>query len=244
MAKLIVPIGEMGVGKSTATQLLRMAALERGLDVRVMAFAEPLKTFCKKVFDFSDHALWGPSEERNKIVDVDWDKASARYNFHCDEFVDDVMDHPWQRGEIDAKQAAVAQLNEWFQTLSGKPLSPRLALQTLGTEWGRDKVDKDIWINHLNRKAARLSRDTIVIVEDGRFLNEAVGSGGFPVLIRRYRQLPLFAAQPQHESEAQQGSKEMLDYCQRNGVVVDNVASQSYLKQKMDDVIKHVMIWR
>ena len=48
--------------------------------------------------------------------------------------------------------------------------SPRTLLQTLGTEWGRDIVDTDIWIKLAMREAAGLRR---AVLTDVRFANEA-----------------------------------------------------------------------
>lgn len=47
--------------------------------------------------------------------------------------------------------------------------SPRRMLQTLGTEWGRETVHQDIWIQHLFRRIG----DFDVVVADVRFRNEA-----------------------------------------------------------------------
>lgn len=51
--------------------------------------------------------------------------------------------------------------------LNGK--TPRYAMQSLGTEWGRDLIHKDIWIDSLMRRAAGRQR---VVVSDVRFANE------------------------------------------------------------------------
>ena len=51
--------------------------------------------------------------------------------------------------------------------LSGKTL--REGLQTLGTEWGRNFIGEDIWINHLLCRAAN---DPRITIDDLRFPNE------------------------------------------------------------------------
>jgi hypothetical protein len=48
--------------------------------------------------------------------------------------------------------------------------SPRELLQTLGTEWGRQMVNQDIWIKLAMRRAAEYER---VAITDVRFENEA-----------------------------------------------------------------------
>lgn len=53
--------------------------------------------------------------------------------------------------------------------------SPRQLLQTLGTEWGRQTVNEDIWVRSLlERIAPWLDAGLPVVVTDVRFDNEAV----------------------------------------------------------------------
>ncbi len=49
--------------------------------------------------------------------------------------------------------------------------TPRFAMQTLGTEWGRDLIATDLWLNAW-RLAVKTTRGNIV-VDDVRFANEA-----------------------------------------------------------------------
>jgi hypothetical protein len=52
--------------------------------------------------------------------------------------------------------------------------TPRHAMQTLGTEWGRLCMGEDFWVNHWQMRTAnwlRLGRS--VVVDDCRFENEA-----------------------------------------------------------------------
>jgi hypothetical protein len=48
--------------------------------------------------------------------------------------------------------------------------TPRHAMQTLGTEWGRDCMGPGLWVNLWKRKA--LSADAPIVVDDVRFENE------------------------------------------------------------------------
>lgn len=67
--------------------------------------------------------------------------------------------------------------------LGGK--STRYAMQTLGTEWGRMCVDKDIWINIAIQKAIQFGK---AVITDVRFCNEARAiqdAGG--IVVRIYR---------------------------------------------------------
>lgn len=49
-------------------------------------------------------------------------------------------------------------------------VSPRRAMQTLGTEWGRDLIWQDLWVTHAMDQIAHHPR---VVIPDVRFDNEA-----------------------------------------------------------------------
>lgn len=59
--------------------------------------------------------------------------------------------------------------------LPGIDKSPRQMLQTLGTEWGREMVDRQIWIRMLERRIDALRNQGVrtIVVADVRFENEA-----------------------------------------------------------------------
>jgi hypothetical protein len=53
-------------------------------------------------------------------------------------------------------------------------ISPRRAMQTLGTEWGRELINQDIWLMIANEKIKILhSQGFSAIITDVRFENEA-----------------------------------------------------------------------
>lgn len=90
-------------------------------------------------------------------------------------------------------------------------LTPRYALQTLGTDWGRDCYE-NVWVDYLLRRVDRLKRQgtvKAVIVTDVRFNNEAeriVQEGGHVVSVTR----PEFnSGTPDHASEQEQDSAPM-----------------------------------
>ena len=83
------------------------------------------------------------------------------------------------------------------RTLSFGGQSPRFAMQTLGTEWGRDLMGSSFWVDMLMNKARHYEK---VVVTDVRFPNEADAIervGGLLVRIVRPG-----AAQDVHSSEA------------------------------------------
>ena len=49
-------------------------------------------------------------------------------------------------------------------------VSPRIALQTLGTEWGRDCINKDLWVNIAKIK---MENTHSIVISDCRYNNEA-----------------------------------------------------------------------
>lgn len=55
--------------------------------------------------------------------------------------------------------------------LGGK--SPRQAMQLLGTEWGRDRIHPELWVNvAMAAAAAVLDQGGKVVIDDARFPNE------------------------------------------------------------------------
>lgn len=63
--------------------------------------------------------------------------------------------------------------------------TPRWAMQTLGTEWGRDIIGEDLWANLWRHSVEGLDR---VVVDDVRFANEAAAVrslGGRVVFVER-----------------------------------------------------------
>lgn len=57
------------------------------------------------------------------------------------------------------------------ELLCGK--TPRHAMQTIGTEWGRNLIDENLWVRNWRIRAQRLlDHDISVCVDDVRFANE------------------------------------------------------------------------
>jgi hypothetical protein len=81
--------------------------------------------------------------------------------------------------------------------------TPRYAMQTLGTEWGRDLIGVDLWANvAMESTWAVLDQGGRVVIDDCRFLNEAAAvrtEGGIIVEVMR----PGVGPQSGHASENQ-----------------------------------------
>jgi hypothetical protein len=83
--------------------------------------------------------------------------------------------------------------------LCGK--TPRWAMQSLGTEWGRNCIDSEFLVNAWR---ARLERDANVVVDDTRFPNEVAvikNLGGIVVKIERPGQAIIATSQHVSENE-------------------------------------------
>jgi hypothetical protein len=142
-----------------------------------VAMADPLKRICREVYDFSDTQLWGPSQERNKE-----DKRYLRSE------------------KVTSQKGCCVGVEQEF-------LTPRMALQTLGTEWGR-AMYPGTWVDYALRviqqlKGGHYSYDqknglveqpghegapSGVAIPDVRFQNEIDAihkAGGYVVRIRR-----------------------------------------------------------
>lgn len=192
--------GQLNSGKDTVAEYLMK---EYGF-TRV-GLADPIKRFGYHVFLFTNKQLWGPSNNRNSVdsryVDKHseaWDSAEARMIAYGRQFCTDVL------GTDDSVEVekAYCELVHWFVWLREKyhrELSPRVMLQTLGTEWGRERIHTDLWMNYGLRVSKTLlhldgstrpwsydplegvkpatgtsSQDTVrgVVISDVRFENE------------------------------------------------------------------------
>ena len=70
--------------------------------------------------------------------------------------------------------------------LHGK--TPRYALQTLGTEWGRNMIGGNIWVDVVKNNILNGNAEDNIVIDDCRFKNEVdmiLGLGGIIVYIER-----------------------------------------------------------
>jgi len=214
--------GQAGSGKDTVADHL----VNNHGYVKI-ALADPIKRFGREVFGFTDTQLWGPSEHRNA--------HDKRYDYFCEvrpggtrftpstklSQVSGECDPGWY-GAAKALQAYgeewlegvlpgadVQSLYTWFSAVGTvyPRLSPRVMLQHLGTEWGREAADENIWVDCMIRTAQsvlageqydrrigltgfdpRKTSPVGVVVSDVRFHNELEAirnAGGKLVRVRR-----------------------------------------------------------
>lgn len=102
--------------------------------------------------------------------------------------------------------------------LGGK--TPRHAMITLGTEWGRDLIDPDIWVNALRKLILESKHDKFVI-EDLRFDNEVElvrSLGGLVLGISRTGQIEPSKG---HRSEAHDFVKHGISVIVNDGTIAE-----------------------
>ncbi len=136
--------GLAGSGKDTVANFLRS-----DFNYLSISLADPLKRMCRDAFDFSEEQLWGPSEKRN-APDLRYPRA-----------------HSWEeKGHREVSCSCCGQTTHLRMIEDDlfvpdeeetKPchLTPRFALQRLGTDWGR-VCYPNIWVGITMRTAKRL----------------------------------------------------------------------------------------
>lgn len=224
-------MGPAGVGKDTMAD-----HLVQYFDSTKVALADPLKRICRDVYNFSEQQLWGPSAERNKpdrrySRDYGWVCDKCMHTFHAGEDVESKS-----LGTIDGRCAYCAASQPLKLNRIVTYLTPRLALQTLGTEWGREMY-VNTWVDLAIRNAKQVlagrpytqmhglqlidiaMRCRAVVIPDVRFKNEvdAIQSGG-GMVVRIRRKLDTAAGGiAGHASEEEQ--KSIPDSALKGGVI-------------------------
>jgi hypothetical protein len=119
-----------------------------------------------------------------------------RHDYFKESFANSVKDavsavFGWNRalleGDTPESRAWREQDDEFWSKKLGKPFSPRLALQLMGTEAGRDVFHPDLWVHTVLRRCENAPWNNYVIA-DVRFPNEVKAihdAGGIIVRVRR-----------------------------------------------------------
>ena len=118
-----------------------------------------------------------------------------RYGFHRESFANGVKNavsnvFGWAREMLEGATKESRTWREvpdaWWSEKLGKPFSPRLALQLMGTEAGRNVFHEDIWVMAMERRMAHMSYN--YVISDVRFPNEIQAikrMGGKVVRVKR-----------------------------------------------------------
>ena len=157
--------GSAGSGKSTVTK--RIVEKHKFVDI---AFADAMKRFLRDVLDFSEEQLWGPSDCRNAPDERYARPSGGRFNCwprtcsDCGAAYEDTAHGTRYQGKL-LEQRGVCPAcgsSRWhgqsnrFDPALQEYLTPRHALQTLGTDWARSMCYPDIWVAYAMRIARRI----------------------------------------------------------------------------------------
>lgn len=164
----VVLFGVSKSGKSTMGDLL-----QQNFAHQVAAFADPIKKAAKLIFGFDDEHLYGPSHAREtRYPEFEF----TGWCFECET----QCDHNPRTGDASHDYWVCEECGATYP----RHISVRLALQTLGTAWGR-KLCANLWAD---RAFAQMDARYNYVITDGRFNNERAVSlrrGGFNVLLLR-----------------------------------------------------------
>lgn len=190
MCSLIIGLnGPAGCGKTTAAKRL----IEAHGFTRVR-FADPLKAMCRglglSVSDVDGETKEVPSALlRHEMFHYLFEHVPDAFGAIGLDINDDGFGYPSQLYGRQLGFAGLAFMGVITQVVSrGEKdggATPRLLMQMLGTEWARDQIHKDFWVNLWRERVKGLDR---VVADDCRFPNEVEAlrkSGGILVEIVR-----------------------------------------------------------
>ena len=165
-------------------------------------------------------------------------------NYHVPKFVrhQGVQQFVWAMTDVLCRRLGCTeeQANNWYEptltewmnkyVLDADSVSPREFMQWLGTEWGRDMIGKDFWINAW---LAEVRKHTNVVCDDCRFLNEADAIKSLNgVIVRRDRPQDFLMDNGGHSSESGLPD-EMIDF------VVGHQSTLGDLETHVDQILLH-----
>ena len=226
-------VGVSGLAGSGKDSVADRLVAEHGA-VKV-ALADPIKRICADVFGWETDRLWGPSEKRNE-PDVRYLRQVLIKNTPSAYPGDDCLG---------------AKIRIY--------LTPRYALQRLGSEWARDCYP-DVWIDYAVRVARELEEGgfvyapqrgliseygsldcpsfpyTSVIVPDVRFRNEVEGLRKAGAKLVRVKRVGYEKPRFDHPSETEQMTIPDSEF----DCVIENDSTLEVLGSKVDTMWKEL----
>lgn len=190
---IIVLCGPKGSGKDTIADIL---VANHGFQKDL--FADQIKRMVKIAFPlFKDEDLYGPSENRDNQYEAY--PFTGRKCFLCDFDLEEKEELIAPDQHAGTKKTFVCTNNRCGEVYP-EFITPRLALTTLGTQWGR-ALYVDIWARAGVDRAAQLK--TNVVITDCRFFNEMqVAQQNGAAVVRLMRDPSTLASViTKHESE-------------------------------------------
>jgi len=119
------------------------------------------------------------------------------------------------------------------ELLGGK--TPRYAMTTLGTEWGRDMIHSNLWVNALNRSMISLMSTGVTkfVIDDVRFVSEA---NYIESLKSKYNVLFVGIERGGIKSESTHISETEIDYIFPDHVIYNDDTMESF-HRSIDEVV-------
>ena len=111
-------------------------------------------------------------------------------------------------------------------------MTPRRALQTLGTEWGRDMIGGDIWVNILKDRI----KHSRIVIDDVRFKNEMVMIEELNEL-RNHRGLMVNISRKEAANAGDQHQSEMEVLELSNDFTIQNDYEVTNLHETLDQML-------
>lgn len=240
---IVLLVGQANSGKDTVANIIC-----KHYNGQSLALADPIKRLAKFIFDFEDRQLWGPSSTRGEAPDrFNHQKSWCQYQESWQMAYGKVLlaealllgpevskffPESFAFASLELLKAWVCELQESLVE-QNKVLTPRIALQSLGTEFGR-ALAPTMWIDVAKGNINKLLQGSTaysqqsgvvqsdkscdwVVISDGRFENEiqAIKSmGGVVVEIVNPHATAMTTGIQGHASEEEQKnlSKDLFDF--------------------------------
>ncbi len=186
------------------------------------------------------------------------DLLVERHNFIKESYANSLKDacsiiFGWDRqmleGNTPESRAWREQKDEWWSNKLDREFSPRLALQLMGTEAGRDVFHPDLWVHTVMRRCEQFPELNYVIA-DVRFPNEIKAirdSGGHVIRVRRGPDPEWFALAREcnlyNKLELMRNAYPEVHYSEwawigsEYDIVMDNNCSLDELKTRVDNLV-------
>ena len=195
MPKLLVFVGHKGSGKDAAANFLRMIQQQSGHSWSNVKMAGGLKAMLRGAY----HKIGFPSHTIQRMLEGDLKEDG---NYGCEPAVFEstairhrmvvellnyqgkssirLQDDPDKETDLlfgmSFNQMRSSLRHAWVEThfkVFAEENTPRHLMQTLGTEWGRQSVDPEIWVKLTKANIlAQQAEGFDVVVTDARFENE------------------------------------------------------------------------
>ena len=225
--------GRKRVGKNFVAEVIA-GVLKRDQDVKLVAFADPIKKFCNEILGIDKEYLWGDGD-KNTMTQYSWDflpldcRSVARPGFSGR------VVYPGFSG-FDPHGSLTGACKSGFMTV-------REIMQVVGTELGRNIWGKNIWIDAMERQIKDRSGPNPAanvvdswIITDVRMINEAQAVHKWGGTMIRVDGIPREGngSVDQHETETKIDSLEV-------DAIIDNGPGMT--KEGIEEQARKILKW-